>query len=94
MFLGSLCYSVVYAFKSMLNASPNETSLKTMSPHRKSLEYWDVDELIMEPCCALKARRNNKYFPVTENMTSTLTYALKQRGLNTERSKLVFFWLP
>ena len=30
------------------------------SPLQKDLEYWCIDELVMEPCCALK------YFPKIE----------------------------
>lgn len=42
---------------------------------QKNMEYWGIDELLMEPCCALK------YYPeidtcVNEKQVSSLTRAL------------------
>ena len=48
-------------------------TLPIMKKHRsvlqKDLEYWQIDELILEPCCALK------YYPGRKKITSSSTRA-------------------
>ena len=44
-------------------------------------EFWEIDELLLEPCCALK------YYPEIEVKTHTgpLTWVEKHRAPNMDR---------
>ena len=42
---------------------------------QKDLEYWIIDELIMEACCALK------YFPQIEVKRLTLGFSVNNQGV-------------
>ena len=45
---------------------------------QKDLEYWGIDELMMEPCCALK------YYPEIETCVNEKTGDLKEREREKE----------
>ena len=43
--------------------------------NRATLEYWEIDELIMEPCCALKVNfyiitKHGQLCPKSQKITS------------------------
>ena len=62
----NMCMTLGQKFNSTQN------TLNLISCHQRDLEYWAIDELIMEPCCALK------YFPKIE---VSLHWSPKQRRL-------------
>ena len=45
---------------------------------QKDLEYWGIDELMMEPCCALK------YYPEMETCVNEKTGDLKEKEREKE----------
>ena len=51
---------------------------------QKDLEYWGIDELMMEPCCALK------YYPEIE-ICHNEKQVINRSGKIDDRGR---FWIP